>query len=77
MSTATYDVSGLACGACIGEILEQVVALAGVEEATLDRTGDAYALTVVGVPAPDIEGVRRALRAGGFTVSLRGSGDGR
>lgn len=74
MRTARYDVSGLTCGACIGEVLEQVVALASVEEATLDRTGDAYALTVVGTPAPDIEGVRRALQAGGFTVTLREPG---
>lgn len=73
MSTTTYEVEGLTCGACIGEVLGKVLDLAGVDEATMDRTADAYSLTVVGAPAPDIEGVRGALRAGGFTVTVRES----
>lgn len=73
MSTATYEVTGLTCGACIGEVLGQVLALTGVDQATMDRTADTYALTVVGAPAPDIEGVQGALRAGGFTVTARES----
>lgn len=71
MSTAMYEVEGLTCGACIGEVLGQVLALADVREASMDRTTGAYALTVVGTPAPDIEGVRGALRAGGFSVTVR------
>lgn len=72
MSTATYEVEGLTCGACIGEVLGQVLALAGVDRATVDRTADAYTLTVGGAPVPDIEHVRGALRSGGFTVTARG-----
>lgn len=42
MSTTTYEVEGLTCGACIGEVLRKVLDLAGVDEATMNRTADAY-----------------------------------
>lgn len=65
MSTATYEVEGLTCGACIGEVLGKVLDLAGVDEATMDRTADAYSLTVVGA-CPGHRGCARGAASRGL-----------
>lgn len=47
MSTTTYGLTGLTCGHCVSAVTEEVSALGGVSEVTVDLvTGGTSTLTV-------------------------------
>ena len=73
MSTSTYTVTGLTCGHCVNAVTEEVSALDGVTEATVDLvTGGESTLTVTADRELSDDELREALdEAGDYQLVVR------
>ena len=61
----TYTVTGMTCGHCVASVTEEVSAVAGVGEVTVDlETGT---LTVTGEAAPDA--IKAAVEEAGYQLA--------
>ena len=61
----TYTVTGMTCGHCVASVTEEVSAVAGVGEVTVDlETGT---LTVTGAAAPDA--IKAAVEEAGYQLA--------
>jgi len=66
MSTATYNVVGMTCGHCVASVTEEVTALPGVTDVSVEL--DSGLLTVTGDAAQDTEAVRLAVEEAGYLL---------
>ncbi len=65
MTTSTYTVTGMTCGHCVASVTEEVTAVAGVTDVTVElETG---ALTVTGDASPDA--VKAAVEEAGYQLA--------
>ncbi|WP_420123130.1 heavy-metal-associated domain-containing protein [Nakamurella sp.] len=69
MSTTTYDVTGMTCGHCVAAVTEEIGALAGVTDVSVDlQPGTTSRVTVTSDrPLPD-EAVRAAVDEAGYEL---------
>ncbi|MDL4773569.1 MULTISPECIES: heavy-metal-associated domain-containing protein [Thermomonosporaceae] len=68
MSTATYTVTGMTCGHCVGSVKEEVGQVAGVTAVDVDlKTG---AVTVTSDTAVDDALIRDAVEEAGYEVKV-------
>lgn len=68
-TTAEYTVSGMTCNHCVQSVTEEVSALAGVTQVTVDlASGGLRVVSELPVPLADIE---RAVDEAGYTVAAR------
>lgn len=66
MAEATYTVTGMTCGHCVSSVTEEVSAIDGVTNVTVDLpTG---AVTVASVAALDDAAVRAAVEEAGYRL---------
>ena len=65
MSTATYTVTGMTCGHCVSSVTEEVTAVAGVTDVTVDL--ESGALTVTGDASAD--DVKAAVEEAGYQLA--------
>jgi copper chaperone CopZ len=74
MTTATYHVTGMTCGHCAKAVDDELRALDGVSEVTVDLVpGGASAVTVVSAAPLPSEAVEAALdEAGGYRLGSSG-----
>jgi len=66
MTTATYSVSGMTCGHCVGSVSSQIRALPGVTDVAVDLASGA--VTVVSDAAVPVEAVRAAVVEAGYQL---------
>lgn len=70
MTTTSYEVAGLTCGACIAEVMEHVRALAGVTGVAVELVRDGPSPVVVTAgPSVGIGEVRAAVGEAGFDLT--------
>ena len=65
MSTATYTVTGMTCGHCVASVTEEVTAVAGVTEVSVEL--ESGLLTVTG--DADAQAVRGAVEEAGYQLA--------
>ena len=69
-TTTTYAVSGMTCGHCVGAVTEEISALAGVREVTVDLVAGGTSSVHVTSDAPlDEAQVRDAVDEAGYTLA--------
>lgn len=69
-STITVHVDGLTCGLCIGDVLERVHMVPGVEQVAVGPMDNGQAwVTVTSCPGTSVTELERALSRGGFHIS--------
>lgn len=69
MSTTTYSATGLTCSHCSNAVVEEIAALAGVTEVSVDLvTGSASTVTITADPQPSREQIAEALDEAGDYV---------
>ena len=67
-TVATYTVSGMTCGHCVGAVTEEVSAIPGVSKVDVDL--DSGALTIVSDAPVDFDRIVEAVaEAGDYTVA--------
>jgi copper chaperone len=66
-STATFAVSGMTCGHCVSSVTEEVSALSGVTEVTVDLASGR--LTVTSAAPLQSEQVRTAVEEAGYELT--------
>ena len=69
MSTATYTVTGMTCGHCVASVTEEVTAVAGVTEVSVEL--ESGLLTVTG--DADAQAVRGAVEEAGYLLATPAS----
>ncbi|MBN9151129.1 MAG: heavy-metal-associated domain-containing protein [Cryobacterium sp.] len=75
MCTSTFTVRGPNCGVCLGELLERVREIKGVNTVTADLSPGGSAVMVVGSTTElSIETMRAAIQQAGFASITAGSG---
>lgn len=67
--TTSYVVSGMTCGHCVSSVTEEVTAIPGVTEVTVDLASGA--LTVVSDAQVPFDAIERAVDEAGYTVAAR------
>jgi copper ion binding protein len=67
MSTATYTVTGMTCGHCVGAVTEEVSQVPGVTAVDVDL--DSGGLTVTSDAPVDEAAVRTAVEEAGYEVA--------
>lgn len=65
MTTTSYTVTGMTCGHCVSSVTEEVTALAGVTDVTVDL--ESGALTVTGDASA--EDVKAAVEEAGYQLA--------
>ena len=65
MTTSTYTVTGMTCGHCVSSVTEEVTAVAGVTDVTVDL--ESGALTVTGDASAD--DVKAAVEEAGYQLA--------
>lgn len=63
--TNTYTVTGMTCGHCVASVTEEVSAVAGVSEVSVDL--ESGALTVSGDASPDA--IKAAVEEAGYQLA--------
>lgn len=66
MSTATYTVTGMTCGHCVGSVTEEIQEIDGVTDVAVDLPSGAVTVTGDGEVTPDA--VRAAVEKAGYEV---------
>ncbi|WP_298459032.1 heavy-metal-associated domain-containing protein [uncultured Cellulomonas sp.] len=67
--TATYEVTGMTCGHCVQSVTEEVSALTGVKDVSVElNVGAASQVTVVSDEPLDTETVRGAVDEAGYQL---------
>lgn len=70
MTTTSYAVLGLRCGACLAEVMEEVRSLPGVRAVAVDLVkGGASPVWVTASVPPAVAALRAAVESAGFTLS--------
>jgi copper chaperone len=70
MSTSTYTVTGMTCGHCVSSVTEEVTAVPGVSDVSVElETG---LLTVTGEAASDEAAIRGAVEEAGYQLAPTG-----
>ena len=69
MSTVTYIVTGMTCGHCVASVTEEVTAVAGVTEVSVEL--ESGLLTVTG--DADAQAVRGAVEEAGYQLATPAS----
>lgn len=67
MTTATYTVTGMTCGHCVGSVQEEVGRVNGVTEVAVDLASGAVTVTSEG--PVDTQAVRAAVEEAGYEVT--------
>ena len=67
MSTATYTVSGMTCAHCVSSVTEEVTALPGVTDVSVDL--DSGRLTVTAAAPVGVDKVRAAVEEAGYSLA--------
>ena len=65
MTTSTYTVTGMTCGHCVSSVTEEVTALPGVSDVSVDL--ESGALTVTGDASAD--DVKAAVEEAGYQLA--------
>ena len=65
MTTSTYTVTGMTCGHCVASVTEEVTAVAGVTDVSVDL--ESGALTVTGDASADE--VKAAVEEAGYQLA--------
>ncbi|MFP7832547.1 heavy-metal-associated domain-containing protein [Marisediminicola sp. LYQ134] len=69
MTTTDYSVSGMTCAHCVSSVTEEVGALDGVTDITVDLVvGAPSTVTVQSAEPLDIDQVRAAIDEAGYTL---------
>lgn len=69
MTTTTITVSGMTCGHCVASVKEEIGALPGVSEVTVDlNAGGDSPVTITSADALDAADVRAAVDEAGYEV---------
>ena len=69
MPTTTYTVSGMTCGHCVSAVTEELSALPGVADVTVDLTPDGDSAVSVTSDAPlDRDAVAAAVDEAGYQL---------
>jgi len=69
-TTATYTVTGMTCGHCVGAVSEEIRRLPGVSEVDIELVpGGASAVTVTSAAPLDEPAVREAIGEAGYELA--------
>lgn len=69
MTTSTFTVTGMTCGHCVAAVTDELSALPGVGEVTVDLVpGEASTVTVVSDSPLDLAAVRTAVDEAGYDL---------
>ncbi len=68
MSTSTYTVVGMTCEHCVRSVTEEVGAIAGVSDLSVDLATGALSVTAEGEAVTD-DAVREAVAEAGYTLA--------
>lgn len=69
MITTEYIVSGMTCGCCVKHVTEEVSAIPGVTDVTVDQAGP---MTVTSETEIDFDAIKNAVdEAGDYTVAAK------
>jgi copper chaperone len=67
--TRTYAVDGMTCAHCVASVTEELTALPGIDEVSIDLVpGGHSSVTVRGSAADDAESVRAAVVEAGYST---------
>jgi copper chaperone CopZ len=70
MTTTRFAVSGMTCGACLAEVLEELHALDGVQRVRVDLVGGGLSpVQLTSEKALDASRVRAAVQRAGFVMA--------
>jgi copper chaperone len=69
MTTQTFTVSGMTCGHCVAAVTDEITAIPGVSEVTIDLVAGApSAVTVVSAEPLEADVVRAAVDEAGYQL---------
>ena len=69
MTTTTLQVSGMTCGHCVGAVTEELTALDGVRDVTVDLVaGGSSTVTVTSAAPLDAQAVATAIDEAGYAL---------
>lgn len=72
--TTTFSVDGMTCGNCVRHVTEELTAIPGVRDVSVDlHAGGSSPVTVVHDEPLSDDAVREAVEEAGYAVTPRGS----
>ncbi len=72
--TTTFSVDGMTCGSCVRHVTEELTAIPGVRDVSVDlHAGGSSPVTVVHDEPLSDDAVREAVEEAGYAVTPRGS----
>ena len=72
--TTTISVDGMTCGHCVQSVTEELTAIPGVQDVSVElHAGGSSPVTVVSDEPLDDDAVRAAVEEAGYAITPRGS----
>ena len=72
--TTTFSVDGMTCGHCVRHVTDELIAIPGVQDVSIDlNSGGSTPVTVVSSEPLTDEAVRAAVEEAGYALTPRGS----